>query len=823
MATELTRPAELASQKLSITPQLVLEIDGVTDVFGVLTVERYIRIGDTGLLIGNDWVVGGLTPVENQLACIDIAASSPKIQQQLEPDKGSVSSVSSVQISLIDFSAAVTELISPGFVVTDILARKAKLKLGFDGTGYPEDYLTIFSGVIDDVESGSGVVKLNIAHPEQNKRQKLFPKLETKLTSAINNAVTTIPVETTLGFRQPYLNTPSTVIDTTIQYCVRIDDEIIQYDSYDGTNFLTCTRGAWNTTATSHSDEASVESLYILDGSGIDLALKLMLSGVSDYWETGVAVESFVAVTGHDDVADSIFFADVDLNAEYGLVDGDWITTTGASNGANNVLMKQILAVEKVDGGTYITVDDVTFVRETVSSATASFRSQYDTLGYGLALTPDQVDVEQHVFLNELALASASSLRFFIDEAIDGKEFLDKEIYAPLGAYSIPRKGRCSVGYHMGPLPLNPVPIITKAKIKSPGKIKLRRSLTKNFYNTIIYKLDHDLFDDKFRAGFVFYDQDSRNRIDAGDRAFSFESRGLRSLLSAELITTRAANRLLNRYRFGAEFITGLEVFFSAGFNVEPGDLVVVDFTDLQVSNIQSGQRDKTSKMYEVVNRSLDLRTGDATLDLIDTNFDMTERYGVISPSSLIDSGATTTVFNIKESFEAYFPGDEGQKWEDYVGLPIRVHSEDYAFDETVTLSEINPADPTEFTVTPALSSPPSADYIVDVGEFPDTTDPTDSELYKFFHAFQSPAVDIVSAASDTVFTVGGGDIGKFRVGAVVIVRDADFSDLSPEVRISDITGNTLTVDASLGFTPSSAHTVEHIGFKDESAAYRFV
>lgn len=823
MASELTTAADLASQQTSITPQLVLEINGVETVYGVLPVQKYAQVGDVGLLVGGDWVIGGLVDLLDQSDTIDLKSSSSKIQQQLEPDKGSVSSIPSVQVSLIDYRLEASQLVSPGFVLEDILAKKARVMLGFVGTGYPTDFVPIFAGIIDDVECGAGIIKLNIASPEQLKRQMLFPKVETALSGGINNSVTTLPVTSTASFSYPYSDTPTAVIDTSITYYVRIDDEIIKYTAVNSTNFLTCTRAQLGTTAASHSSGAQVQSFYTLAGSAMDLALKLMLSGKNGYWAEDVPAESFVAITGEYDIDDTVFFPGVDIESEYGVVTGDFITISGASNGANNVTLAEIAGVTKVDTGSYILVDGVTFVRETDTAAVVSFRSQYDTLGMGLAMDGDQVDVAEHVYLNESILATNSSYLFYIKENFTAKDFMDKEIYAPMGAYSIPRKGRCSVGYHLGPVPRSSVPIITKDLIKSPGKIKIRRSINKNFYNTVLYQVDESPLEDKFFGGFVYYDADSRNRIAAGTRAMQFKAKGIRTDNGGAILTDRVASRLLNRYRLGAEYIENLELFFKAGFNVEPGDLVVIDFTDLQVTNIQDGTRDKPAKIYEVINRSLDLRTGDVSINVIDTNFDLSERYGVIAPSSLIDAGSTDTVLLIKDSYEEFFPNDEGKKWENYVGLKLRVHSLDFSFDEEVTLSSINSANTHELTVTPALSGAPDEGYIVDLVEFPDNTDSTDQNLAKIFHAYLAPTVEVVTGVSSTSFTVGAGDIAKFLEGATVLVHSVDYVTESEEVKVVSAVGVTVTVDTALGFTPSAGQVVDLVGFPDSSPAYRFV
>jgi hypothetical protein len=45
----------------------------------------------------------------------------------------------------------VTQLITPGEIVDDILQRKCLVYYGFAGTAWPEDYTVIFRGVVTDI------------------------------------------------------------------------------------------------------------------------------------------------------------------------------------------------------------------------------------------------------------------------------------------------------------------------------------------------------------------------------------------------------------------------------------------------------------------------------------------------------------------------------------------------------------------------------------------------------------------------------------------------------------------------------------------------
>jgi hypothetical protein len=900
MALTLTALAQSESGKTSINPQLVLKIDGYDTVFGAVDVLAYTQIGDD-LTIGDDWIIGGLSVLSNQDDLISIEGTSNTINQQLRPDLGSVSSVSSVQVALIDVANAITALISPGVTLTDILGRKARLYMGFQNTSYPEDYVTIFAGIVDDILSEPGKITLNLAHPDQKKRQQLFQKTETEIgnthtvtisiaspgvvswtahglaadqpvsfttTGALptglapgtiyyarNVAANTFEVSATAGGSS--INTsgtqsgvhtvsagmnasqtsnlpllalkalltpvvgPDGAADTAITHYVRIDDELIKYTGVTGTATLTgIARAQLGTTAAAHEPGAKATSFYVLGDDLCTLALKLMLSGVNGYSATGVEVESIGSAEGLA-VANGIYFAGVNVAVEYGITAGDYVTIAGATNGGNNVTLKPISSVTLTDSGSYVVITGATLIGEVASPATVSFRSRYDTLGEGFAMTPDEVDVDEHEYWRDLILSTAD-YRFYLKDTMDGKDFLEKQIYAPYGAYSLPRGGRASMAYHIGPIPRGDIVTLDRDNIKSPGKIKLRRTINRNFYNTITYAYDEDALEDKFLSGTVYQDSDSKSRIPVGNRVLSFDAKGIRTDLTATALTDQASSRMLNRYKFGAEFFENVSVLFKAGFTVEPGDLVLLNPDQLKISNTVSGDRDKPAKFFQVENKSLDTKTGDTTLSLVDTNYDLSERYGIISPSSLIASGTANYAY-IQDSFGEIFTDDEPRKWASYVGETVLIHSEDFSFSEEVVFTGFDPNDPYKMLFETALSAPVAAGYIVDVPSYPTSTNPADNRIYKLYHAFQAPDVTVTAGVSATRFTVGAGDIAKFQVGLPVRVHSTDFVTDSGEVKVDSISGNDVIVATALGFTPSAGHVASFIGFADGDQPYRYL
>ena len=830
MALELTAAAQQAAEKTNVKPQIVLKIEGVDYVFGAVSVEKYIRIGDPDLEIGDDWAIGGLSEHEDSQDIIDLGGTGTKIQQQLMPDKGAVSSASSIRVSLIDRNDLVTEMISPGQVVEDLLGRRAQVFMGFQGTAWPEDFVELFAGVIDEIESGAGTVAINLIHPDRKKFQKIFFKKETTLTAGIDDNDTTIHIADESVFDYQPVGPDGTVMDGCTNY-VRIGDEVIQYGGLGAGVLSGCSRGQLGTTAVAHSLGDKAETYFVLEDNAMDLALKLMLSGWNGNFIDGEPLLAIGPEVDPDPGTTTTPFVtlpvDVDAVEDYGVSEGDWIYLLGTTEPGDAGAYFEITGFGDLDDqpNRLIYVDwSLTKQVASIEDVTIGFRSKYDTLGQGLRMTPLEVDVVEHERWRDLIL-SAYEYRFYVKDTMDAKQFLEEQIYLPYGAYAIPRKGKCSVGFHIGPLPEEEITVLDESNIKNPSKIRLKRSTSRHFYNAVAYKFDESPIEDKFLTGYVTLDADSQNRIPIGNAVFPVESKGMRSDLDAVSNAEQSSNRRLNRYKFGAEHFENIEVLFRVGFNLEPGDLVIMDFTNLRVSNTVAGDREKPAKFFEVINKSIDLRTGAVQLTLVDTNYDASERYGLISPSSLVGSGATTLMVPIEPSYEEYFDDEEWKKWQAFEGLPIRVHSEDFSFDEVVTFQGLDPSNKLRMLIDPdtPLSIAPSDGYVVDLPDYSSSSDPNTNRLYKLIHAHWAPIVDVVSGTSGTVFNVGSGDAAKFFQGAKMIVHSEDFSDMSAEVAAADVSGTQITASADLGFTPTSSHKVSLIGFPDRDAPYRWI
>jgi len=245
-------------------PQLILEIDGLPP-FGSVPSQKYALYGDAGLVYGLPGLVyGGLINDDRVYPYIDISKSTNQISQQLLSDKGGFSSTTNFEIAIVDKDQLISELISPGFVVDDILSRKAKVYLNLEGAAHPQESILFFNGIVTDVGANAGLIKINISNPEKLKNQELFSKHSTELTATLSSVATTIVVSDTSGFILP-------ADAGTLRSYVRIGDELIEYTGKTDTTLTGCVRGQLNTVAASYDIGENVESFYRLTGNLRDL------------------------------------------------------------------------------------------------------------------------------------------------------------------------------------------------------------------------------------------------------------------------------------------------------------------------------------------------------------------------------------------------------------------------------------------------------------------------------------------------------------------------------------------------------------------------
>lgn len=816
-----------------------MQIEGWDTLYGIGSTFTYIRYGDPGIVYGLPGLVYGglrnLTSVKPYL----ILDSSLSISQRIEPEQGKAS-VGILNLSLIDYHGEVSLIVAPGVVLDEILQkREFRIWLGFTQTSFPDDYLLLYRGYCSQTVCPPGKVQFQISDNVSKKRQPIFNVGSTNLTSSINNSQTNIPVVSADGFYAQILG-PDGNYDPIVATFIRVDDEIMEYGASGiSGSTITVTRGTLGSAPDNHDNDSSViNSLQlgagILGVNCIELALKILLSGWNGPCETDISIQSFVyTYTSLNSINNTFLLANLDANLDLGLTIGDYFTITSASNPSNNV-SGQITGFS--DGPSYknqIIYTNKTFTLENPTSATVSFRSQYDTLpvSAGLKMRMRDVDVEtfQYIQKNYFTAATTSNMQFYFEEAMTGKDLIDTQILFPVGCYSISRFGRVSASITKPPLPgVGKLVQLDYTNVLDPDKIQVTRSTnSRSFYNIIQYTYDKDPVSGSY--GTVQYAVDTVSLSNFGEDSLDQASilpivaDGLKSSIGGGTVVRTRSTALLNRYKNCTTLIE-LTCNWSVGSLIEVSDIVLlVDNGNLKIMNYDTGIRNLGQQLFEVIDRNYQIVSGNVKLKLLGgVGFAVNSRFALIAPSSNLDVGSTSSLLKLTPSYGQTSVVNELFKWQQFVGLPIQVHSSDWSTLETTTITGVGDVDPNSLTVDPPLSSPPPSGFIVDVGTYPTSTDKNENSLYKLLYVFITPTIPVSSGISDTQFTVSLSDAPNLTEGNFLIVRNPSYSTISPEVIANSIVSGLVTVAASLGFTPNNTDFVEGIGFKDGQSFYRY-
>ncbi len=596
-------------------------------------------------------------------------------------------------------------------------------------------------------------------------------------------------------------------------------------------------RGARGTVAASHDPNVDVSSSIQVGDltyseNSLDMAMKIMLSGWAGVWKEDVAIEN-IGINPDPQptltTTSAITFPNsVDVIDQYGLSAGDFIYINGSGFGSNNFQPLRIVRFEDFNQqkNRIVYVDQV-LTKELITSATVSFRSQFDVYprDAGMMLTPVDVDVEGHTYIKNTFMGGTGfDLIFYItSQESSAKTFIQTEIYFPVGAYGLTRYGRLSCGYNSPPLANQTLTTLDETNILNPSQIKVSRNANNR---TLFNEIDISYAPDdlgNFTRIFNEVSSDSITNLGGFTSVLPVSARGLYKTYPENLIL-KFSNFLLNRYAFGASLIP-VTVNWEAGSVIQVGDVVILDDSKgiLQITNFNTGERGLGKQLFNVIDWGFDFKAGNIKV-LLQGNLgaSVTDRFATISPSSVVDVGSSTSTIVIKDSFGALYPNNESKKWANYIGLPIIIHDFEWTHSATVTLTGIDTSN-NYILHTSTIPFTPTAGMIIDVDNYPTSTDPTVNEVYKLMHVFLDPTVEVVTGVDSRNLTVSGGDITKFLVGAIIRIHSYDYSIDSGEIAVKLISGNQITVDQEIGFTPSAGQLIDLIGFKDAGAAYRFL
>lgn len=714
----------------NIQPIYALEIDGIPFILSSETLKKRAKYGDEGLVYGqNDLIYGGLVPISPDLqkAIISLDGLTSQIRQELQLDKALTTSISSLGIKLVDLDGIGTELATGKY--GEILYRDVKFWVGFnEESDFNNDFLLVFRGLIETASIEQGYVSLQISSGEQKKRQVLALKGDTELSAAINDVTTVIPLDTTALF----FNSPVTPEfpdgDQSLKSYVKIEDEIIRYEGISGNNLTNCTRGAFSTTPASHALNEQVETFFTLEGHPMDLALKIMLSNenVEPYLEEVLA--SKVNQVEGEARANTFYFINQDLVRNHNVRVGDWVKTQDFADAQNNFTdYVRITNLIVLNSGTFIEVD-TDLVDDFDPEGSVTFLSQYNTLGeFSIEMKPDEVDIDRHVQVKNDFLTTDGALFYINDEIETIREFIELELYLPYSCYALPsdKQGlsRLSVGIHLPPLPNEEIITVNESNVISPETLRQKRSVNKFHYNVVGYRFEDTAIEEDFTR--KIFRTVGTLLIDTGNKSFIIDSKGLKVQLGAINTIENTTTRLLNRFQGAAEVFENLRVNLKTGARINVGDITVFDPTNLNIPNYETFKRDRTPFLVEVIAKRTDIKTGSIILNVLNTNFSINSRYGLISPTSKITKVIGTRKYLVDHWIDnqfSSFGANEGLKYAPYIDASLEIYNfndESIAFESRlVRVSEniIELEDDAPFTVN-------SNDYYVRLGNYNNQTD----------------------------------------------------------------------------------------------------
>ena len=629
---------------------------------------------------------------------------------------------------------------------------------------------------------------------------------------------TTYPLTTFFVQTEFDVETTTGLLDSQDNFTsyIRMNDEVMKVISYTETS-IEVERNIKGTPQ-SHGPDTTIDSVYNIQDDPVTMALKIYLSDKDKKSFGDGTIKSINQITTTLYKENSIYLEAQDVERDYGIIENDIIILSGTlSDGEYN-----IVSIENIDTGQIITVDGA-LTTEIEATGAIAFRSQFNVYPDGLAMTNREVDVQGHIDELTFNPNTFPQMEFELVEEINGKDFVDKELYYPNSLYSVPRKAKVSLKLVKPPLSLEETVVLDEENILNMEQVKVSRSTHKFMYNNILYKYEKDLISDKFLTGKLFVDNNSLERIGAGRiiKQLKIESNGLRDNAETDNLILRQTQRLFDRYKNAAQMISNVSVLYGTGLSIEIGDIVVFGSETMPLSDLSTGERIFKPRFVEVINKSLDITTGRVKLDLLETAYDLEARYGIIGFSSVVDAGSSTDRIKLKQS---YYTGDydiETDKYTNYIGQRLWIHNDDYTYSEIRTLLQIDPANQDYILLQTPLPTPPAEGYIVEPPLYAEGSSEIDS-FYKDQFCYLNGTAEIVNGIDTKTFEVS--DSSDLQVGYLTYIHSDDYTrDSFPdgESRIVDIIGNVVYLESDINFVPQSGDKMKLVGYKDGGAAYR--
>ena len=804
MALYLSENFKKSLDKPNIKINVILDIEGFS-TFSSTGFSELLKF-DEGLFFDEGFSFDEIqiNPFANKNinSLIQLEGTSNQIKQNVRIDKG-IEGTKTFDISLLDENNRISRIFTAGNTVDEVIGRKAKVYFSLDNLVHPNDSVLFLDGFITRLRfKNNGTVVATVEHSIGNTRKEAFTPTTTNLTNQlVQGSTQNITVDSTDNILGPSRD--------NFELYVKIDDEIIKYTTTNNGQLTGITRAQFGTTDANHDAGASVETMLRITGNPFDRALNLLLGS------GGFAEELTVLATGQVTsttfVSDALLIQSYDIEKEFGITIGDIIL--GTVNGSL-IFEKRITNIVKLeDGNSYIQVQGENFASVTGLTDTIKVKSNYDIFGHpfnniGAKLSYRSVDTKSFTRIKD-EFYFAPNIDILISDNIEYLDFIQNEIFKPLGVY-FKTGARISVKQHLPPLYTSQVKVFDENNIVNPNTITSDRSINKYYYNSVIYSYDKDPISDKFLRKNIVIDSDSVEKFKVGLRPYRIESSAYKN--SSDIVNTikYISNLLLARYNNASEVFSVTCQFNTIDVDVE--DSVFLNGTNIY--DINTGERGVSNKLCEVINKSVNLKSGLVTYTLLDaTAYKAKGRFGVVAPASKVSNINTQRVI-IEQNFGNQ--GVESEKYTDLIGQTFKIYTEDYSHEEEAVVSNIDYQNNILYFQN-SLSTvfwPGNKDIFITVANY-DQTSADANKLSKEMFCYVNPTVQVAARVSDTEFNVDVADFNKLFVGAIVQFRNSDNSVVN-NTKIKALKSGFIW-ELEEGHTLANTDYIEKIGFSGDN------
>src|SRR5579884_3739167 len=275
------------------------------------------------------------------------------------------------------------------------------------------------------------------------------------------------------------------------------------------------------------------------------------------------------------------------------------------------------------------------------------------------------LDVDTVLFYRN-GIFSGYLFEFVFTQPVEAKQFLEFEIFHPLGGYAvILADGRLSPRFFVPPYSFAGLASLNERNITALPNVK-----SSPLINQVTFRMDYD--GSKFQTELLFLCAPSLQQFGlAGENII--ESKGMRLARGGASLAGITANRIFARYsgvnpvtgspRGGAPSLSLVSQFMN--LTIEAGDFVY--FSHPQLPNLETGTRGIYNRIMEVVDKQPNYAQGKMAYQLLDTGWMGTKVLSRIAPQGTPAWSSASTaqreryIFLSQEASQTYSDGTPGK------------------------------------------------------------------------------------------------------------------------------------------------------------------